>query len=75
MSDEIEHIKSVKKKYEKSWLSLDNVVGIGVGLTRAKTPGILISVCKNDASIQATIPPQVEGIPVEIQYTGPIKAC
>jgi len=75
MANEIEHIKSIKKKYEKSWLSLDSVVGIGIGLTRANTPGILISVCKDDALIHAAIPPQVEGIPVEIQYTGPIKAC
>ncbi len=75
MSSEIEHIKSVKKKYEKSWLALDNVVGIGIGLTRAKTPGILISVCKDEASAHSVIPAQVEGIPIEIQCTGPINAC
>jgi len=74
MQEEIERIKIVKRKYEKQWLSIDGVIAIGIGFTKNKKTGLIISVKDLNVKVQQSIPNEVEGIPVEINVTGEIKA-
>jgi hypothetical protein len=73
MSD-LESVRRIKKKYERSWLSLKGVVAVGIGHTSREIPGIIVSVQENAESIRAHIPKEVEGVFVEIKETGEIKA-
>ena len=74
MSDQIEKIRAVKKKYEKSWLALKGVVAVGIGKTSTGKTGIIVSVKGDRKKYQRQIADEIEGIPVEIQETGEIKA-
>lgn len=70
----MEKIRDVKKKHESAWMAMEGVVAVGIGLVAGSKPGIVISVSKNPAQIRQKIPATVEGIAVEIQETGEIRA-
>jgi hypothetical protein len=67
-------IAEVKKRYEKAWLELNDVVGVGIGLTTLRQPGIIISVKTMTEAIRRQIPDTVEGVVIEICETGEISA-
>ena len=71
--EQMAKVKAIKKKYEKSWFAIDNVVAVGIGTT-ASGLGIIISVKKNADEIRRQIPATIEGVEIEIQETGEIKA-
>ena len=66
--------KAIKKKYEKSWFANADIVAVGIGTTTASTVGIIISVKENAGEIRRQIPATIEGVEIEIQETGEIKA-
>jgi hypothetical protein len=74
MSDQTEHIKKIKKKYEKKWLSLDGVVSVGIGKIRDDRLGIIISVKDDADKYTKKIGNYADGIPVKIQVSGGITA-
>ncbi len=74
MSEQIEKIKSIKKKYEKTWLQLDGVVAVGIGKTSDGNLGVIVSVKKNGRKYGEQIADNIEGVPIEIQETCEIKA-
>ena len=74
MSEPLEKIREVKKKYEKTWLSISGIVAVGIGKTSGGALGIIVSVKKNTAKYKRRIGQTIEGIPIEIQTTGEIKA-
>lgn len=74
MVEDQQKIREVKKKYEKEWLSIKGVVGVGIGILTDKNLGIMISVTKLDEQIRGKIPGEVEGIKLEIRETGEFKA-
>jgi len=74
MSDQIEKIRAVKLKYEKSWMALEGIVAVGIGKTSAGKTGIIVSVKEDVKKYRRKIADEIEGVPVEIQETGEIKA-
>ena len=74
MCESLEKIREVKKKYEKSWLSISGIVAVGIGKTSGDVLGIIVSVRKNARKYQKRIGQTIEGVPVEIKATGEIKA-
>ena len=74
MLDSIKKIKKIKQKHEKKWLKIDGVVAVGIGNLSDGGPGIIVSVKKNIGGIRKQIPETVQGIGVEIQETGEMKA-
>ncbi|NIS38528.1 hypothetical protein GWN26_09515 [Candidatus Saccharibacteria bacterium] len=70
----MDKVREIKQKYETEWMSIEGVVAVGIGLTAAGTPGVIVSVSKNKAEVETKIPEVVEGVPIEIQETGEIKA-
>ncbi|GAB4372638.1 MAG: hypothetical protein Kow0042_16030 [Calditrichia bacterium] len=71
---DVNKIREVKKRYEKQWLAIPEVVGVGIGTTSKKGIGIIISVKQNPESVRQQIPSEIEGVPVEIRETGELKA-
>ena len=79
----IEQARAVKALHEQSLLSRPNVVGVGIGLrqrggqfddevcivvsVRHKTPD-------EQLSPEDRIPAQLDGVPVDVQVTGEIRA-
>lgn len=74
MAAELNQIKRIRNHYEKDWLSLDGVEGIGIGIIPERGKGIIISVSKAPEAYRRLIPDTIEGVPVHIQRTGPYRA-
>lgn len=74
MAPDVERIKSVKERYEKTWLRMPDVVAVGIGITSAGSPGIIVSVKKNPQKARMKIPEVIGDIRIEIQVTGEIKS-
>lgn len=74
MSENMEKIRSIKSSNEKVWMALPGVVAVGIGLVSGGKTGIVVSVARNIKEIRSKIPMVVEGIPVEVQETGEIRA-
>ena len=80
---EQERAVEVKRRHEQELLRKANVVAVGVGyLTRGgvqtKEIGIIVSV-KNKVPLSElkpkdVIPAKIEGVPVDVVETGPIRA-
>jgi len=68
-----ETIKEVLKKHTKDLMSIPGVVGTGQGLCEGK-PCIKIFVIEKTPDLDQKIPKTLDGYPVVIEETGPIKA-
>ncbi len=73
MSDQTQRAIDAKRKHEESWMRLDEVVAVGVGMDDNQ-PAIIISVKAAADDIRRQIPSRVEGVKVVIRQTGEIKA-
>jgi hypothetical protein len=79
----MDHIRQVKQAYEAQLLRLANVVGVGIGLrqqggVRTDNPVLVVLVRKKlPAELIAQsdlIPGEIEGIPVDVQEVGELRA-
>ena len=79
----MDRIRQVKQAYEDQLLRLANVVGVGIGLrrqsgVRTDQPALVVMVRKKlPAELIAQsdlIPGEIEGIPVDVQEVGDIRA-
>jgi hypothetical protein len=75
MEDLLKKANMIKKRYEGIWMALDNITGVGTGLTASGIPGIIISMEKEDARTRDLFPPRIEGVPVELKLSGKINTC
>ena len=82
-NDELERLRVVKDLYEKDLMQKANVVGVGIGLRQREgeltdEPVIVVSVThKSPASLMApedVIPTELDGVPVDVQAVGKLKA-
>ena len=85
MSDnpEMSRIQAVKVKYERRLLRKKNVVGVGVGLRRKAgtfTDEIVLTVMVREKQPPSAlrprdqIPSELDGVPVDVQEVGKIRA-
>lgn len=74
MPVKINKAREVKKKYESKWLTFEEVTAVGIAITSTGDVGIIISVKKNSRRIKKKIPKEIDGVPIQIQETGEIKA-
>jgi hypothetical protein len=79
----IEQARAVKARHEQSLLSKPNVVGVGIGLRQrggqfSDEVCIVVSVRQKTPDEQLSpedrIPAQLDGVPVDVQVTGEIRA-
>ena len=80
---EFERAQAVKRAYESELMSKANVVGVGVGLhqrggVRGDTVALVVmvrrKVPRSQLAPQDVIPREIEGVPVDVQEVGEIRA-
>ena len=74
MNDPLEKIRQIKRMHESSWLGIEGVVAVGIGITTSGEPGIVISTKVSPSQLQQVIPTNIEGIAIEVRQSGEIKA-
>lgn len=67
-------IEEVKSKYEAELLSLEGVVGIGIGESKTGAACIKLYVAQKTPQIEKMAPQEVEGFAIEIEEVGEVKA-
>jgi hypothetical protein len=72
--DDMERIKSIKRRHEKRLLALDGVVAVGIGVLSTGDVGLIVSVKQSCDAARKKIPRRLEGILVEVRMSGEIKA-
>ena len=78
-----EHAKAVKQAHEKELLAKANVVGVGVGFKTehgqlTDTLAVVVNVTHKRAVTELApedvLPAEIDGVPVDVQEVGQIKA-
>ncbi|MGH8628992.1 MAG: hypothetical protein ACREYC_28305 [Gammaproteobacteria bacterium] len=67
------NILAVKGKYEGELMAIPGVVGVGIGDCNGKEC-IVVLIQDRTARIDREVPKTLDGYPVHIEVTGPIKA-
>ena len=79
----ITRAQDVKAKYERELMGKRNVVGVGIGFRQRadqETEEVCIVVSvrqkkpRGELAPRDVIPPVIEGVPVDVQETGPFRA-
>lgn len=55
------------------WMKLDGIVGTGIGLTEGGEPCLRVFLSAPNPALEASIPDEVDGHPVEVVVTGTIR--
>ncbi len=74
MTVSMDAIREVKKSNEQSWLALDGVTAVGIGLLSSGQAGIIINVTDDPTAFVKQIPGEVNGVEIEIRKSGEIRA-
>jgi len=81
--EELDRLRAVKAAYEADLMRRANVVGVGIGLRQrggepTGEPAIVVSVTRKMPLSQLVpgdvIPCELEGIPVDVQVVGELRA-
>jgi hypothetical protein len=79
----IEHVQVIKKRHEPRLLQLANVAGLGLGFKEVGGQttdqiAIIANVTRklplDQLDPHDVVPPQLEGVPTDVQEVGPVKA-
>jgi len=80
---DLEQVRAIKAAYETELMRKANVVGVGIGLRQrggkpTGEPAIVVSVTRkvpvSDLAPGDVIPRELEGIPVDVQAVGELRA-
>jgi len=83
VNEALEHVRAVKARHEQELLRKANVVGVGIGLRQRQgettdEPAIVVSVTDkiplSQISSSDVIPRELDGVPVDVQVTGKLRA-
>src|SRR5688572_24690642 len=67
-------IEDVLAEHAPKLMALQGVTAVGQGALRDGTPCIQVFLLSRDPGLERRIPRRIEGYPVVIQVTGPIRA-
>jgi hypothetical protein len=67
---EMNSIKQVMERYTEKLIAMSGVIGVGIGETNDSRLCIRVLVSKKNSEL----PIEIEGYPVDVVRTGPIKA-
>ncbi len=70
----LENIKAVMDEHVDSLMSIDGVVGVGIGALDNGNLCIKVMVTKEEVGLQKGIPDQLDNYPVVVEKTGEIRA-
>jgi hypothetical protein len=63
---------TVQQKHAPRLMAIDGVLGVGVGLSPVGDEAIVVYL--RDQGVAKNVPRELDGIPVQVQVTGPIDA-
>ena len=66
-------IEQILKDKTDKWMAVPGVVGVAIGESKGK-PCIRVFTSARPQQLRAKIPPTIEGYPVIIEESGPIRA-
>jgi len=69
-----QNIKAVMNEHVDSLMSIDGVVGVGIGALDNGSLCIKVMVTNEDVRLQKEIPDQLDNYPVVVEKTGEIRA-
>lgn len=69
-----EEVRKIKEKYEAALLEKDGVVGVGIGRKRDSGLFCIRIYMSRQLDSDNAIPSVLDGVDVDIVYTGPIKS-
>jgi len=81
--DVLEKIRLIRRAYESELMAKANVVGVGIGFqqrggVRTNTPALVVMVSRkvplSQLAARDVIPTEIEGVPVDVQEVGEIRA-
>jgi hypothetical protein len=81
--EELEHLRAVRSAHEADLMRKANVVGVGIGMKRVGgeqtgEPVIVVSVSQKLPSSELgpddVIPRELDGVPVDVQAVGELRA-
>ena len=72
--NELSKVTQVKEKYESWLLSIEGVVGVGVGKSATGKPCIKVYTREGGAQVQQFLPSELDGIEVEPRLVGELRA-
>lgn len=72
-SEALAHASDVKDRYEGDLMKLPDILGAGVGMKNGKVV-IKVYAAQDTKRMRAAVPAQIEGVPVQVEVTGPIVA-
>lgn len=67
-------IQEVKKNHEVNLLALPGVISVGIGRDKNGNPAVIVGLDSPRPITEAQLPRSLEGYPVLVRITGPIKA-
>lgn len=70
----MEEVAAIKERHEKELMALEDVVGLGVGVSSQGQPCIVAFLRRLTSELEARIPSTIEGVPVEIEEVGEFEA-
>ena len=82
-NEAIERVLQVKRQYEQILLAQPNVVGVGVGFKTehgqpTNTLAVIVNVTRKkplgDLAQEDVLPTELDGVPLDVQEVGSIKA-
>ena len=82
-NEAIERVLQVKRQYEQVLLARPNVVGVGVGFKTehgqpTNTLAVIVNVIRkkslDDLDQEDVLPTELDGVPLDVQEVGSIKA-
>lgn len=74
MQDDLDKIKSVRRRHEKKWLANPNVLAVGIGLLPDGRTGIVITVRELNVQVEQQFPSELDGIGIRLQQSDEIRA-
>lgn len=72
MAELTDKAKKIKRKYEKDWMAVEGVIGVGVGIIDSQA-GIIISVDRDPRKIRKYIPQTIDTVTIDIRRSEPYK--
>jgi hypothetical protein len=72
---ELERLKAIQERHEEEILGIEQVAGIGIGLSPdGKSYQFIVYCEKLSKRLQQQVPKQLEGVPVQLKVSGPFVA-
>jgi hypothetical protein len=73
-SAEFRRLKSIQSRHEDEIMAIPGVVGIGIGRGAADGLAFKVLVAVRTPAIEAAVPDDIEGVPVDVEEIGEIVA-